>query len=277
MRVSWPPFFLMTISLGLSPIYASGAGPTTPNGAEIIAEACEGLGDRVQLARVRGLTIDADLRYPDETHVELNLDINLPDKMVRTETIHFGGEGPTVSRVVSLAGNTASVKPGTVGVPLQVDTGPRDAEALARQLQAELTRYAVIFLCTTNPSLAFQTTYAGRAEAPDGTAVAVDVADQRGAVGRLFLAEKTYRPLMLSYQGIARRAGSRTEVRGDSDQWRKDRSPKTETVEMHLGDYRLVNGLLAPGLLAPHHISVSAGGEVTEEWTVRRIRFIGEK
>jgi hypothetical protein len=268
---------IVVSGLALMPVGSVVSALEPGKAAALLEGACNSLGGNARFAALKHLEMESDLRSPDGTVVDLRIAIELPDRMTKAETIHLS-RGPTVSRIASLRGQTASLRPGSEGVPLAITMSPADEDALARRMRDELLRYAVAFLCAAPRSLGLEARYAGRAEAPDGTAHVLAIAGPTGEVARLFLDETSSRPLMLSYTGSANRSGSRkSPAAATKSGVRPAPSPalpaepkpqhSAETVEWRVGDYRSVNGLQLP-----HHVTISAAGAITEEWTVRRFR-----
>ena len=71
-----------------------------------------------------------------------------------------------------------------------------------------MTRLSVALLAGSNlPGVVF--TYAGPAESPEGKAEVLEVKGPGDFKGKLFLDEKTARPMMLVYQDIPRRMAMR--------------------------------------------------------------------
>ncbi|MFL6246599.1 MAG: hypothetical protein ACJ74H_11280, partial [Thermoanaerobaculia bacterium] len=154
-----------------------------------------------------------------------------------------------------------------------------DAEMqLLRNSRAEFARLSVAMLLTAPPSMALEFVYSGEAEAPEGKADVIDVKGPSGFAAKLFLDKASHRPLMIAYRGIAPRMivqtqrgagpgpmpGQRAEPGHDAPP-----PPPAEQVDinMFLDDYKPVDGVMLP-----HHITRSIGGEPNEEWTFKTIK-----
>ena len=89
-------------------------------------------------------------------------------------------------------------------------TGDAEAQAI-RNARADLARTALAFLLTSPASLPLEFSAGGEAESDEGKA---DVVDAKGAgnfAARIFLDQKTHRPLMLTYRGVAPRMVIQTQ------------------------------------------------------------------
>jgi len=128
-------------------------------------------------------------------------------------------------------------------------------------------------LLTSPPSMPLEYAYGGEAEADDGKA---DVVDAKGAgsfAARLFLDQKTHRPLMLAYRAAAPTMMIRTQ-RGDGPPPAAGMPPgelpppQIVAIELFLDDYKNIDGVLLP-----HHLSRSVDGKPNEEMTFKTIRI----
>lgn len=148
-----------------------------------------------------------------------------------------------------------------------------------RQRQADLARYLLAMVLTTDQPV----TWVGTAQSPDGTADVLEVAaPQGGTPTRLFLDTNTHLPLMLTWEGggAGRFGGGRGGRRGDGaaapdgaaagdqPQGRRAGGAPQATNEMHLTEYKTVNGLKLPTL-----ITRSINGQTTEEMMVKNYKI----
>ena len=145
----------------------------------------------------------------------------------------------------------------------------------------------------------------GTAQSPDGTADVLEVKTPDGAATRLFLDSTSHLPLMMTWTGGAQRAGRGGQGAADRDaaatsvkaapprggdaaapppgaaaapagaatdtvQGRRGRAPggAPATLEMHLSEYKAVNGLKLP-----HLITRGTNGETAEEWAIKSYRI----
>jgi hypothetical protein len=165
-----------------------------------------------------------------------------------------------------------------------------------RNLQGEVGRLLIALLLTSNTPFR----WVGTAQAPEGSADVLEVKTADDAVTRVFIDTETRMPLMLTWTGAAGRffggrggqgrrgqaapdqAAPSPEGRGAGDRPAQDgvgadpaqgrrgrgaQGPPT-TLEMHLAEYKAVNGIKFP-----HLITRGASGETNEEWVVESYRI----
>ncbi len=274
------------------------------------AQARDALGGESALASVHGLSLQGHfhrLPPPDggagdaarargplgrDAAGDLDLDLALPDKMRREESVSMAG-GPSFTMIMGLSGAHAWM--GTEGAAAgrgfgggrgprgEADTrSPADGKAMeeerrgamGRRLQGDLARLRLALLA--DPGDGASVTYAGPAESPDGRADVLDVTSASGTRARLFLDATTHVPLMVTYQETmpARRfrrpmpadGVDRPETPGPVAS-PSDAAPRTVEVTLYLSDRRAVDGLQLP-----YHVSRAVNGNVVEEWDVTRWR-----
>ena len=246
---------------------------------DLLAQARAALGGGAALARVHGLSMAGTIQrlLGDRTvDGEVALDLELPDKMLRTDSISPMGDQTTVVTAQGVNGDTLLRSMRMLNAPpgAMVRTPPppqpgTDAEAQAlRNSRAELARMTLALLLTTPPSVPVELTAAGQAESPDGKADVVDVKGPGAFAARLFLDAVSHRPLMLTYRGMAPRIVVQTR-RADEPASAAEAPKPSEAVDiaMFLDDYRSVDGVLLP-----HHITRSIDGKPSEEWTLKTIK-----
>lgn len=228
---------------------------------------------------------------------DLQIDVTLPDRYLRSETnqmfgnsvtveIGFDGDEP-VQRSNSVGGGPNVVfragGPGGPGAPQ--DPAVLKANQLRAQ-RAEFTRLMLGWFATAPAFIEPTYTYSGIAESPDGRAEVVEVKGKSGFDAKLFLDEQTHRPLMLTYMGpkpVVRVMRSGTAPAGAQhgepqdparrgEQAVRDAAPQEapQIVEMQVffDDYRKVNGMWLP-----HRISRSVNGEPSEEIELQKIEI----
>lgn len=256
--------------------------------AALLAQARAALGSEQALARVRGLSASGTVqRAAGAARIEgeLSLQIELPDKMLRSDSISPAGDMTVVTEqgingdALLRATRTFNAPAGAVLRTPPPPARGSEAEAQAvRNARAEMTRLVLALLLTWPASMPLELTYAGEAEASDGRADVLDVKSRSGGsfAASLFLDKQTHRPLMLAYRGVAPRLFVQTQ--------RIDRPPSTglprqdglpapppgDTVDIQLflDDYREVDGILLP-----HHLTRAVAGETNEEWTIAGFRI----
>jgi hypothetical protein len=190
----------------------------------------------------------------------------------------FGGRGG----FAGFGGNQAG-DPNAQGRGQGIDP-ERLRELQRRNRQTEVARLLLGMLLMTDSPVA----WIGTAQSPEGTADVLEVKTPDGAATRLFLESTTHMPLMLTWTGGAQRAGRGGQGREgrqgrggdagppsgaatDSVQGRRGRAAgggAPATLEMHLSDYKVVNGLKLP-----HLITRGTNGETAEEWAIKSYRI----
>jgi len=205
----------------------------------------------------------------------------------------FGGGFPVGAPGAAPGGGAGDGRGGP-----QVDP-ERLREAQRRALQSEVNRLLLGLLLTSETPVA----WIGTAQSPDGSADVLEVKSPEGEATRLFIDQVTHMPLMLTWTGAARggfggrggqgRGGQGRGVPGngnqaegppagppaggepaaagaDATQGRRGRGAQGPpvTLEMHLSEYKAVNGVKLP-----HLITRATGGEVNEEWVVKSYKI----
>jgi hypothetical protein len=247
--------------------------------AALLAAGRTALGGDAKLGAVRTLWASGEWRRSMgdmDMQGELELLLEPPDRLRRNESTVMPNGGTMVRTEVLNGGEVwddTSNRGGMGGghiVTMMRGPGGREMssdemnEMRRRTRRAELARYALAWLLTTDAPVS----YAGTAEAPDGKADVLEVAPDAGPPMRLFLDQATHVPLMLTWRGpqprlMVRRAGGGGPPTPDDLGREPAGEPPQATFEMRLDDYREVNGVRLP-----HHISRSVNGTVSEEWTI---------
>jgi hypothetical protein len=246
----------------------------------LLTQARTALGGEAALAKITGLACHGTFRRDmggRDMSGEMELDLALPDKYVQSESMNPMGDATIViDRGVNgdaLIQRSRTIG-GGAGMMLRI-AGPEtdEAKALAvRGAQADLARLALAWLMAP-ATMPLSVSYAGEADAPDGTKA--DVLDAKGTGSfdaRLFLDQKSHRVLMLTYQGIAPRVVMRTQHGPGGPPEAKPNMPEggeppqLVDINVYFDDYRQVDGVWLP-----HHVSRSIDGKPTEEWTFKTI------
>jgi hypothetical protein len=257
---------------------------------EILAAAREALGGQTALDKVQTLSVTATTRRvmgEREMSGDVTVELMLPDKMRRTDSFGILG-GPTMERVSVLNGSEVwddstnrggggfmmrmggpGGAPGGPGGPggreLTDEDRQRMREAQVRRMKGDMARFALGFLLRTDATI----TYAGVAEAEDGKADVLEITPAGGTPMKLFIDQETRLPLMLSYEGILPRmmvARGGPPSPEEIEKMRRE-PPQTATFEVRYGEYKKVDGVAFP-----HLLTTAANGNVTEEWTVDKIK-----
>jgi hypothetical protein len=214
--------FVLTASLALL------AQSATPDPAVILAATREALGGAKKLSAVKTIVATGrtqQVRGNNLVPIEFEIDIELPDKYLRKDEIPAQESGPSTA--------------GFNGEALIQTKAPAVKQDFARLM---LGMFASSF---SGFPLTF--TYAGQAEAPQGKA---DVIDAKGAPNvtlRLFIAQDTHLPIMISWQAPQETRIYFADYRDvDGVKWpfRLRRAQGAETVEETIFDRFKVNSLI---------------------------------
>jgi hypothetical protein len=177
------------------------------------------------------------------------------------------------------------------------ETQERLREFQRRNIQSEVSRLMIALLLASDAPFR----WIGTAQAPEGSADVLEVKTPDGVATRLFIDTATRMPLMLSWTGPAgrgfggrggqgRRGQGTPEQAGDPAAGRAggDQPPAAggaaadpaqggrgrgaqgppATLEMHLAEYKSVNGIKLP-----HLITRGASGETNEEWAIKSYKI----
>jgi hypothetical protein len=270
--------YLMSLLLTLGSFVARAAGDTKVE--QLLAQARAALGGEKNLNKVKGLTASGNYQrtLPDrQLSGEVSIDLQLPDKILRTESMSPMGDFIVVTEqgvngeTLLRSQHAVNAPPGAV---IRMGAAPAgDAEAQAiRNARADLARTAIAFLMTSPASMPLDYSYGGEAESDEGKA---DVLDAKGAGSfalKIFLDKNTHRPLMLAYRGVAPRVQIVTQQGppppGGSTHGAPDLpAPQPVDILLFLDDYKSVDGVMLP-----HHWSRSVDGKPTEEMTFKTIK-----
>jgi len=258
--------------------------------AQLVGQARAALGGDKNLNAVQGLSCAGSYARTigdRQLSGDLTLDLQLPDKMLRTETSNPIGDMTIVveqgvnGEKLLRSQRTMNGPPGAI-VRMAPPPATPDAEAQAvRNARADMTRLLLALLLAPPPSMPLEYAYGGEAQADDGAADVVDAKGPGSFATRIFLDRKTHRPLMLQYRGLAPQMRIQTQTaQGPPDPERMRRAeqaardaaaaqppPQPVDITLFVDDYKTVNGLQLP-----HHFSRSIDGKTTEEMTCRTIK-----
>lgn len=274
--------YLMSIAMAAGGYAARAAGDA--KGEQLMAQARAALGGEKSLNKVQGLTASGTYQrtlQDRQLNGEVTVDLQLPDKLLRTESMNPMGD-VTIVTEQGVNGDKLLRNQRTLNAPpgMVVRTGPPptgDAEVQAiRNAHADLARTALAFLLTSPASLPLEFTSGGEAESDEGKADVVDAKGPGNFAARIFLDQKSHRPLMLVYRGIAPRVMIQTQQgpppaggRGDgSHDGSALPAPQVVDITLYLDDYKTVDGLMLP-----HRLARSIDGKPTEETTFKTIKI----
>lgn len=248
---------------------------------QLMAQARAALGGEKNLNKVQGLTATGTYqRAMQERQLsgEVTIDLQLPDKMLRTESMSPMGDLLVVTEQ-GINGEkllrhqrTLNAPPGAMIRMGQAPTGDAEAQAI-RNARADLARTVLAFLLISPASLPLEFSAGGEAESDEGKA---DVIDAKGAgqfTAKLLLDQKSHRPLMLIYRGVAPRVMIQTHQgappdggRGRGEPPAAAPAPQVVDITVYLDDYKAVDGVLLP-----HRIARSVDGKPSEETTFKTL------
>jgi hypothetical protein len=253
--------------------------------AALLARARAAIGGDVEITKVQALSCAGTVTRAIGDHQisgEITLDLQLPDKLLRTETISPMGDSALIINEQGVNGDTLLRSMKTVNTPpgAIIRTPPppapgSEAEAQAlRNSRAELARLMAVMLLSSSSSVPIEFTYGGEAESPDGRADVLDLKGAAGFTAKLFLDKSSHRPLMLAYRGVAPRMAVQTQaVHGAPDPARAERlqgpppAPDIVDIQMFVDGYKAVEGVMLP-----HHITRAVDGQTNEEMTCKTIK-----
>jgi hypothetical protein len=278
---------LISLAMTLGGIAAHIEGDTKAE--QLLAQARQALGGEKNLNKVQGLTCTGTYERAmgdRQLNGELTIDLQLPDKMLRTETMNPMGDMTVIVEQgingEKLLRNQRTVN-GPPGAVIRMGTAPTgDAEAQAiRNARADMTRTVLALLLASPASMPLEYAYGGEAQADDGKADVLDAKGPGSFAARIFLDQKTHRPLMLQYRGVAPRVVMQTQrLEGPPDPGRTRQAeearqataaqppPQPVDITLFMDDYKSVDGVQIP-----HHFSRSIDGKPTEEMTFKTIRI----
>jgi hypothetical protein len=210
------------------------------------------------------------------------------------DTNNRGGMGGGMQIVMRGPGEGPGPGGGPAPTPEQMN------EARVRRMRVQLQRLTAALLADAGTPWVD----AGIAESPDGKADILETKEETGRTLRLFIDQGTHLPLMVQYQdpkpmvmingGPGRGPGgpggpgapgapaapgargpggpggpppmSQEDVQKRVAEMQRN-PPALGTFEMHLSDYKKVDGVMLP-----HKIETSLDGEPNEEWTVEKYK-----
>lgn len=249
---------------------------------EVLRQAREALGGEAKLKEIQNFSASGSFRRMSngqEQAGERRMDLLLPDKYKISDTLSLIA-GIELTLVSALNGNQAWSDSRTSTGNAQVMTMRRggneqqNREDQARNLRAEFTRYMLALFLMPPPNSSIE--FGGEAEAPDGRADILVLKDANAVVARLFIDQKTHRPLMMTYRGVAVRMKTMKTTAGgsgDIDKITKDAQSnpparQESDMQMRLSDYKAEKGILLP-----HLISITVEDQPYEEWEVKSFKI----
>lgn len=272
--------YLLSLLMTLGSFVARAAGDQKVE--QLLAQARAALGGEKNLNKIKGLTATGIYQrtlQDRQLSGEITIDLELPDKILRTESMNPMGD-LTVITEQGINGETllrhqhaVNPPPGAMIRMPPAPTGDAATQAM-RNARADFARTALALLFTSPASMPLEYSYGGEAESDDGKADVVDAKGEGSFAVKIFLDKATHRPLMLAYRGVAPRVviqtqrgpappdGARPAEHGDAPPPAAD----LVDIQLFLDDYKNVNGVMVP-----HHLSRSIDGKPAEEMTFKSI------
>lgn len=213
---------------------------------------------------------------------ELQLDMLLPDKVMRVEVTSLMGAAELTRMEVLNGANVwmDQQTSGGGGMMMIRRPGGDNPHAQAQQqnaVRAEMVRTMIGWLLTTPSSFPVEYKFAGEAESPDGKADVLEVKGANDFAVRLFLDQKSHKPLLLTYKGRKPRvvmstgAGPSSEEdikKQIADAEAKAASEPLSEYQVTFNEYRDVSGVSLP-----HRLTKSIDNEVNEEWEISKFKL----
>ncbi len=213
-----------------------------------------------------------------EMNGELTLEMILPDKMLKVETMRPFGD-LEINRLEAVNGDAVwedQQRSGGGGGNIMIRRGgiggdPKKVQEMMQHgIRAEFARLSLGMLAQTPASFPVEYSYAGEAESPEGKADILDVKGPNNFAIRLFLDQKSHRPLMLTYKGKKPRAVMHMSTSGPPSEQELEKRMKDAEAEaakapdvefqVRFSDYKSEGGVTLP-----HRISKGIESETNEE------------
>ncbi len=216
---------MKTAAVALTALTALAAQTAPPDPASVLAATRDALGGEKRLSAVKTVVATGraqQVRGNNLVPIEFEIDVELPDKYVRKNEIPAQESGPS----------TVGFNGGTLIQTRSPSVRQDFAQLMLGMFAASFSGYPVTF------------TYAGQAEAPQGTADVLDARAADNTTIRLFVDRGTHLPIMITW-GAA---------------------PKDN--RLFFADYRDVDGVKWP-----FRLRRAVGADTVEETTFDRFRI----
>jgi hypothetical protein len=250
---------------------------------QVVTAARRALGGEEALAAVRSISLEGQLRRQmpgpggdmGEMSGSVRVDALPPDRFLRVDTVSPMPGMPGLPVATALDGEEAWSGPLPVASMPNVvirTPPPGDAPAQAR-LRDRVQREAALFLVSLLVGGGAEYAWVAEAEAPEGKADVLQVTGRGGLDARLFVDQKTHRPLMLTFRDAPPRMMMRRVAGPGGDRHRSGPEsaeamptpPPPAEATLFLSDWKQVDGVLLP-----HTLNKTLDGRPYEEIVVSR-------
>jgi hypothetical protein len=275
---------LMLSLSGPSSAAETSAAEAARRAQRVLAAARQALGGEDALAAVRSVSLEGQLRrrLPGEDgEMEMSGDVRvdalLPDRYLRVDTVSPMPGMPGIPLATGLDGEEAwaGALPVASAANVVIRTSPPgDAGAQAR-MKDRVRRESALFLVTLLAGGGgAEYAWVGEAEAPEGRADVLQVTGHGGLDARMFVDQKTHRPLMLTFPDSPPRMMVRRQMGPGGGHAGPGSSAPTEGLPtppppveatLFLSDWKRVGGVLLP-----HALNKTLEGKPYEEIVVSR-------
>jgi hypothetical protein len=255
----------LAVLAGASYARVSAQAPAAPAGQgqndaqAVMAAARDALGSEKRIAAVKTVVATGRTRQVQGDNlvpIEFEIDLELPDKYVRTDEIPARESGPTRRGFNGAALIQApAAAPARGGSPAPAGGRPGAAAPdPTAPLKQDFARLTLGMFASSFDAYPLTFGYAGAAEAPEGKADVIDVKGPGVFSARLFINSQTHLPLMLSWTVPGPPAAGQPA--------------KPTESRIYYADYRDVDGLKLP-----FRIRRAVSGNTVEETVFDRFRI----
>jgi hypothetical protein len=275
---------MLVLTAGRTVCPAEPAASPAERARRVLAAARQTLGGEAALAEIRSLSLEGQLRrrLPGEDgEIEMAGDVRVdalpPDRYLRVDTVSPMPGMPGVPLATALDGEEAwaGALPGASAANVVIRAVPQgDAGAPAR-LKDRVVRESTLFLVALlGRAPGVEYAWVAEAEAPEGRADVLQVTGRGGLDARLFVDQKTHRPLMLTFRDTPPRmmvrraiapAGGHARPGGPEASEAIPTPPPAAEATLFLSDWKRVGGVVLP-----HALNKTLDGKPYEEIVVTR-------
>src|SRR4051794_36456020 len=214
-----------------------------PDPTAILAATRDALGGDKRLSAVKTIVAigrTQQVRGNNLVPIEFEIDVELPDKYVRKDEIPAQESGPST---VGFNGETL--------IQTKASTVRQDfARLMLGMFAASFTGYPLTF------------SYIGQAEAPQGKADVLEAKGPQSVTMRVFIAQSTHLPIMVSWQAPPPPAPARGGPPATAA------PAAAQETRLYFADYRDVDGMKWP-----FRLRRAVGADTVEETTFDRFRI----